>query len=72
MNLRGFELKLKDMKTYNEMKKEVDAMGKGEKKTVMRHLLRNIKKGEDLQKQYEALKNKLSEEERKRLAEFFE
>lgn len=53
------------MKTYIEMKKEVDEMPKGEKKTVMRKLLRGIRESEILQKKYEALKDKLPEEERK-------
>jgi len=60
------------MKTYNEMKKEVDQMEAGEKKTVMKKILRCIKDCKDLQKQYKVLKDKLPEEEKKRLKEFSE
>lgn len=54
------------MKDYNEMKKETDAMPDGEKKTVLKKVLKGIRDAEKLQKKYEAL----SEEERKRLDEF--
>jgi tRNA(Arg) A34 adenosine deaminase TadA len=59
------------MKTYNEIKKEVDEMPKGEKKTACKKLLKVIRDNELLQKKYDALKNELAEEERKRLDEFF-
>jgi len=52
------------MKTYDEMKKEVDAMPKGAKKTVMKKIIKNIRDAENLQKKYEKIKDKLPEEER--------
>jgi len=65
-------VKIKDMKTYNEMKKEVDAMPDSPEKKAMKSLLSTIKKTETLQRKYEKMKDTLPEDERKRLAEFFE
>ncbi len=65
-------VKTKDMKTYNEMKKEVDAMPDSPQKKALKSLLSTIKKTEALQRKYEKIKDKLPEDERKRLAEFFE
>ena len=64
-------VKIKDMKTYNEMKKEVDAMPDSPEKKA-KSLLSTIKKTETLQRKYEKMKDTLPEDERKRLAEFFE
>lgn len=51
------------MKTYDEMKKETDAMPDGPQKKVLKSLLSQMKRAENLQKKYEKMKDKMPEDE---------